>query len=210
MSLTATPYGFRAVNNIGGLPYAGVTRQVPIASGYAANIYNGSLVYITADGVVQICLGTGADGTTNALPSGTTLTGALGVFVGCEYTNPGTKQKIRSQYWPTGTVAADAVAYVIDDDRTVFQCQASGLVAATALGSNTFLSAAQSAGTSTGNTLTGNSTSAVTHSIIQTTAAFRIVGFVDMVGFSAVGDAYTDLYVKFNPGYHSYSNAVGL
>jgi hypothetical protein len=38
-----------------------------------------------------------------------------------------------------------------------------------------------------------------------TTAAFRIVGFA-----SPVGDAYPDVLVKFNPGYHSYSNAVGI
>ena len=44
----------------------------------------------------------------------------------------------------------------------------------------------------------------------QLPPAFRIVGFVDMVGFSVAGDAYTDVLVKFNPGYHSYSNAVGL
>jgi len=25
-----------------------------------------------------------------------------------------------------------------------------------------------------------------------------------------LGDAFTDILVKFNPGYHSYSNAVGL
>jgi hypothetical protein len=31
-----------------------------------------------------------------------------------------------------------------------------------------------------------------------------------MVGFSVGGDAYTDILVKFNPGYHSYTNAVGL
>jgi hypothetical protein len=45
---------------------------------------------------------------------------------------------------------------------------------------------------------------------VTTTAAFRVVGFVDMVGFSTVGDAYTDILVKINPGYHSFTNAVGL
>jgi hypothetical protein len=29
-------------------------------------------------------------------------------------------------------------------------------------------------------------------------------------GFSVVGDAFTDVYVKINPGYHSFTNAVGL
>jgi len=27
---------------------------------------------------------------------------------------------------------------------------------------------------------------------------------------SPIGDAYPDVLVKFNPGYHSFTNAVGL
>ena len=210
MAAVASPYGFKPVNLIGGLPYAGSTRNVPIASGYNTNIFTGSLVYVNASGVLQIVTSTGADATTNGFPTGTTNTGCLGVFVGCSYTNPSTKQKVFSQYWPSGTVASDAVGIVVDDDRAVFQVQANGTVAATALGANTFLSAVQS--TSTGSTTTGNSTTSVVleSSMVTTTAAFRVVGFVDMVGFSTVGDAYTDILVKFNPGYHSYSNAVGL
>ena len=209
MSATATPYGFKPVNLIGGLPYAGSTRSFPIASGYGTNIYNGSLVYVLATGYLAIVTATGADATTNDFPTGSTArTGAIGVFVGCSYTNPSTKQKVFSQYWPTGTVASDAVAYVVDDDRAVFQVQADGAVAIAKLGENVFLAAAQS--TSTGNTTTGNSTSAVSATSQAGSAAFRVVGFVDMVGFSVAGDAYTDILVKFNPGYHSYSCPIGL
>jgi len=88
--------------------------------------------------------------------------------------------------------------------------QSAGTVTFAALGANTFLNAVQS--TSTGSTTTGNSNTAVVigSSAQAASAAFRIIGFVDMVGFSTVGDAYTDILVKFNPGYHSYSNAVGL
>jgi hypothetical protein len=175
----------------------------PIASGYAANIYNGSIVSIVASGTVQIVTTNGDPASGAAFPAGT-----IGIFVGCTFTNPSTKQKQFSQYWPTGTVASDALAYVVDDDRAVFQVQSAGSLAAADLGTNVFLNAVQS--TSTGSTTSGNSTTAVTASPIQTTAAFRIVGFVDMVGFSTVGDAYTDVLVKFNPGYHSYSNAVGI
>src|SRR5674476_780033 len=156
MSATATPYGLRAVNLLGGLPYAGSTRMFPIASGYAVNIFNGSVVMVIADGSIAIATATGMDATTNAFPDGSShTTGVIGVFVGCTYTNPGTKQKIFAQYWPTGTVASDALAYVIDDDRVIFQAQCNGTVAATALGSNTGFAAVQS--TSTGSTATGNS-----------------------------------------------------
>lgn len=209
MAATASPYGFKPVNLIGGLPYSGSTRQVPIASGYGTNIYTGSLVYILATGYLAIVTATGADATTNDFPTGSTArTGALGVFVGCSYTNPSTKQKVFSQYWPTGTVASDAVGYVVDDDRVVFQVQADGAVAISKLGENTFLAAAQS--TSTGSTTTGNSTSAVSATTQAGSAAFRVVGFVDMQGISVAGDAYTDILVKFNPGYHSYSCPIGL
>lgn len=210
MAAVASPYGFKPVNLIGGLPYAGSTRSIPIASAYGTNIYNGSLVYVATTGYLQIATATGADATTNGMPTGTANTGCLGVFVGCSYTDPNTKQLLFNQYWPTGTVATDAVAYVVDDDRCVFQVQSVGTVGITELGANFYLNAAQS--TSTGSTTTGNSNTAVVigSSAITTTAAFRCVGFPNMVGFSQVGDAYTDIFVKFNPGYHSYTNAVGL
>jgi hypothetical protein len=177
----------------------------PIASAYGANIYNGSIVSIVAGGTIQIVTTNGDPISGAAFPAGT-----IGVFVGCSFTNPTTKQKQFSQYWPTGTVASDAVAYVVDDDRAVFQVQSAGSLVAADLGANVYLNAVQS--TTTGSTTTGNSNTAVvaTASVITTTAAFRIVGFVDMQGFSTVGDAYTDVLVKFNPGYHSYSNAVGI
>ena len=38
------PYGLVPVNLIGGQPYAGSTRQMKIASGYATNIFNGDVV----------------------------------------------------------------------------------------------------------------------------------------------------------------------
>jgi hypothetical protein len=162
-------------------------------------------VSIVVGGTIQIVTTNGDPASGAAFPAGT-----IGVFVGCTFTNPSTKQKQFSQFWPTGTVASDALAYVVDDDRAIFQVQSAGQLVAADLGANVFLSAVQS--TTTGSTINGNSTTSVvaTAGVITTTAAFRIVGFVDMVGFSTVGDAYTDVLVKFNPGYHSYSNAVGI
>ena len=213
MASTASPYGFKAVNELGGLPYAGSTRQFPInPAGYAVNIFNGSLVYVAATGYLQVATSTGADDSTNGFPVGSGSTGCVGVFVGCTYTNT-QGQIIYAQFYPANFVAPTGTyvtAYVVDDDRAVFQVQSAGTVTFAALGANTFLNAVQS--TSTGSTTTGNSNTAVVigSSAKAGTAAFRIIGFVDMVGFSTVGDAYTDILVKFNPGYHSYSNAVGL
>ena len=206
MAATASPYGLKAVNELGGLPYAGSTRSFLIdPAGYNTNIYNGTIVYVNSSGYLNIVTGTGADGTTNSFPGSGTLTGAVGVFVGCTYVNA-QGQVIYSQYYPANTTGVVS-AYVIDDDRAVFQVQANGSMAQTTLGNNVYLANAQS--TSTGSTTTGNSNVAVSSSSVTTTAAFRIIGFVNSTT-SQVGDAYTDLLVKFNPGYHSYSNAVGV
>jgi hypothetical protein len=208
MASTATPYGFKAVNELGGLPYAGSTRQFLIdPAGYNTNIFNGSIVCVNTNGYLNIVTTNGDPASGAAFPAGT-----IGVFTGCSYVNA-QGQVIFSQYYPANTVAPTGTAitaYVIDDDRAVFQVQSAGTVTQAALGANVYLNAVQS--TSTGSTTTGNSNTAVVAgaSAITTTAAFRVVGFVNMQGFSTVGDAYTDILVKFNPGYHSYSNAVGI
>ena len=205
MASTASPYGLRAVNELGGLPYAGSTRQFLIdPAGYNTNIFNGSIVAINTSGYINIVTTNGDNST--PFPAGT-----IGVFVGCSYTNA-QGQIIYAQYYPANTVSVQGsaiTAYVIDDDRAVFQVQANGSMAQTTLGMNVILSAVQS--TSTGSTTTGNSTTAVSTSAAATSGyAFRVVGFADVPGFSAVGDAFTDILVKFNPGAHSYSNATGV
>ena len=201
MASTASPYGFKPVNLIGGQSYAGSFRQIKIASGYASNIFNGSIVSIVAGGTIEMVTTNGDNST--GFPAGT-----VGVFVGCSYTDPNTKQKQFSHYWPTGTVASDAVAYVVDDPDCLFQVQADGAVTQEDLGQNTHLAAVQS--TSTGSTITGNSNTAVTATTGTTSGwAFRIVDFVDGPD-SSVGDAYTDLIVKFNPDSHSYTNKAGI
>ena len=200
MATSATPYGLRPINLIGGQPYAGSTRKIKIASGYASNIFNGDVVSIVADGTIEQVVTNGDDSTT--FPAGT-----IGVFVGCSYTDA-THGLMFSQHWPSGQVAADAKAYVVDDPDALFMAQAAGAVTQADLGQNTHLAAVQS--TSTGSTQNGNSTSALDATTGTTaTWAFRIVDFVDGPT-STVGDDYTDLIVKFNPGQHSYTNQSGI
>ncbi len=193
MASTASPYGLRAVNELGGLPYAGSTRQFLInPNGSTSNIYNGTVVAVDTSGylVPVTAVGSNAD----PFPAG-----VVGVFVGCSYVNA-QGQQIWSQYYPTG-VTGVVTASVIDDDRTVFQVQATGSLGQTALGANVAFSAAQ-----TGSTTTGNSTTAVGTTLAATaTIAFKVVGFA-----SGPGDAYTDLLVKFNVGSHAYNTGLGV
>lgn len=200
MASTATPYGLKPVNRVDGMPYAGATQTFLInPAGTNTNIFYGSVVIINADGYIALSTATGEDVTTNNL--GGNGVGAIGVFVGCEYVNA-QGQTIFSQYYPSGTTGV-VTAKVVTDPNVVFQGQLDGSGAQSVLGSNTYFAAVQS--TSTGSTQTGNSTSALESTVVQTAAAFRIVGFA-----STPGDAYTDVLVKFNPSAHSYTNNVGL
>ena len=65
------PYGFLPVNLLGGQVYAGSTRQLPIASGYAKNIGFGDLVSIISDGTInRVDSSTGAKTTFALKPVG--------------------------------------------------------------------------------------------------------------------------------------------
>jgi hypothetical protein len=208
MASVASPYGLKPINQLGGTPYAGATRTYLIdPAGSASTIYNGSPVYVNASGYLAVATATGADATTNGFPVGTANTGIVGVFVGCSYYNA-QGQLIFSQYYPTG-VTGVIQASVVDDPNVVFQVQSAGSVTQAAVGANLFFTTGAVA---TGSTTTGNSTASVVagSSAVTTTAAFRVVGFPNVQGFSVVGDAFTDVYVKINPGYHSFTNAVGL
>ena len=188
-------YGFKPINRLDGMPYAGATRQIKIASGYAANVFNGDLVSVVAAGVVEKF-------------AGTTTGSPVGVFVGCSYTNPTTKQKQFAQYWPTGTVAADAVAYVVDDPNAVFKVvstDGSSVVTAAAsavVGSN--MSVIQG----TGDTNTGNSGVSVLGSSANTTSTLpiRVIAVVPETATGA--DAFVELIVKIN--IHQYNNTTGV
>jgi hypothetical protein len=197
MAATQAPYGLRAVNELGGLPYAGSTRQFLIdPAGTTANIYNGTVVAVGTTGYIAPVTTVGSQA--DPFPAG-----VVGVFVGCSYINA-QGQVIYAQYYPTGTTGV-VTAYVIDDDRTVFQAQAAGSLAQTALGANVYFNAAQTGSTSTGNSTTALSTTLGTNAAI----AFKVVGFVQGP-FSTVGDAATDVLVKFNIGSHAYNTGTGV
>ena len=200
MAAVAAPYGLRAVNHLGGTPYAGSTRMYPIGTGLAQNIYYGDVVNVLATGLLNQTQVTGAAAA--PFPAGT-----VGIFVGCTYTDPGSNQVVFRQNWPTGTVTADAQAYVVDDPGAIFQIQANGTLAQAALGACAFLAAAQ--GAATGNLLSGNSTTALSNAVTVAQDAFKIVGFVDSPT-STVGDLFTDVLVKFNPVAHAYTSGVGI
>ena len=206
MATIQSPYGLRAINHIGGTPYAGSTRLLPITTAAVANttpIFNGSIVNLTANGTVVLQPNTGAGAAGTGAVFGA---GVIGVFVGCTFTDPISGNLTFAQSW-TGNAATDAKAYVIDDPDVVFQIQSAGQITNLELGENFYLNAVQ-----TGNASTGNSTTAATVvGNFATTAAFplRLIDFVEGPT-STVGDAFTDLLCKFNAGIHSYDAGLGV
>ena len=197
MALTSTPYGLRPINAIGGRPFSGSTRQLPITSGFNTAITNGDLVAVAANGtIVKVTVvGTNA----NPFPTGT-----VGIFLGCSYTDT-VRGFTQNNQWPAGQVAADAQAYICDDPNALFQIQADAAVAQTLMHSNFAVN--QTAP----DTANGNSRISLDVATAAATAtiAFKLVDFVNAPG-STVGDAFTDVIVKFNPSSHAYTAGLGL
>jgi hypothetical protein len=188
----SAPYGAKPLNLIGGQVFAGSTRNLPIQYGYATNIFYGDVVSITRGFVTRLAMTTGAAAGTGAVGYG-----QIGIFLGCSYTNPTTKQKTFSQYWPTGTLAGDAVAIVCDDPDTVFKAVVCSGTTVVASGSPAMVGTNLSMiDTAAGNTSTGNSSNAVlapSATPVTTILPVRCVGVVPETAYSgsATGSSST-------------------
>lgn len=170
----AAPYGFKPVNLIGGQVFSGSTRNLPIQYGYATNIFYGDFVSITRGFVTRLAVTTGGAAGTGAVGYG-----QVGVFLGCSFTDPVTKQKRFSQFWPASTLAGDAVAVVTDDPDTVFRTAVVTSQGGTTIGSasSAMIGLNIAASDLAGNLNNGDSLCGVLASSAATTAAlpFRIV-----------------------------------
>jgi len=201
------PYGLKPINLVGGLPFAGATRQIPIGNAYGTSIFNGDVVQLNSSGNVII---------TTLQNDASPIAGVIGVFLGCSYTNPATKQKVFSQYYPASTAADDILAYISDDPNALYKVvNVTSNVANSISGGllPAYLSRANSFGTNaelvlnTGSTTTGNSRMGVFINNVTTSLPFRVVDVVtDSVNSSG---NFVEFVVKFNAGYHAYNNASG-
>ena len=195
-------YGFKPVNRLDGLPYAGAIRQIPIAPSYATAILNGDTVQVDTNGYIV------AASTTN---SGN----VVGVLVGCSYINS-LSQPTFSQNYPasTSTSTAMAFAFVVDDPSAVFR------VCATVAGSTTptaysraIVGANVALVANVGSTTTGDSYYGIDGSSAATTNTLP-VRVVDVVPDTATGSAsvaattYYEFLVKFNTA--QYNSTTGI
>lgn len=184
--VVSAPYGLLPINLIGGQVFAGSTRSIPIIYGESTSIYYGDFVKVVR-GTIQRQAVTTAGG----------AAGMVGIFLGCSYTNPTTKQKQYSQYWPGGTLAGDAVAIVCDDPDTVFKA---AIVASS--GSTTVTSCAPAmvgqnlqGSDLAGNANTGNSSNGLIIPAATTSSAYvaRVMGIVPDTAVSLGTASYTSI-----------------
>ena len=196
----SAPYGLKPVNLIGGQVFAGATRQMQIASGYATNIFYGDLVKRIADGTIEKDVGTAT-----ATP--------CGVFLGVSFTNASTGQVQQQQFYPASQSIKSGTqifAVVADDPDTLFQvvsCSSGSTVAAmgiSAIGNNIEL--IQNAGSTT----TGNSAVAINEGTQAVTSTLP-VRIIDVVRDTATGtDSFVEFIVKINATMHQYNNSTGI
>jgi hypothetical protein len=168
--VVSAPYGLLAQNLIGGQVFAGSTRMYPIQYGYATDIFYGDFVVLSRGFATRATVDTG-----------TGLNQTVGIFLGCTFTSPVTKQKQFSQYWPASTAAGDCQAYVLDDPDAVFKAVVCSSGTTVASGALAMIGTNLSAINNTGNTNTGNSANAVlapTNTPVTTTLPLRMVGVV--------------------------------
>jgi len=195
----SAPYGLKPVNLIGGQVFAGSTRLMQIASGYATNIFYGDLVKRISDGTIE-------------KDAGTTTATPVGIFLGVQFTNGSTGQVQQQQYYPASQAIKSGTqifAVVADDPDTLFQVAVvSGTttisgVGITAIGNNATL--VQNAGSTT----TGNSAVAILDSTATTnTLPIRIIDVVRDTATAA--DNFPEVIVKINATMHQYNNATGV
>ena len=143
------PYGLKPINLIGGQVFAGSTREYAIPYGYSTDIFYGDFVGLTRGQIQRLSVTTGTAGN------------QTGVFLGCSYTDPTTKQKRFNQYWPASTLAGDAVAIVCDDPDTVFKAVVCSATTAVASGARAMIGQNLACINNTGNANTGNSANAL-------------------------------------------------
>ena len=181
------PYGLVPVNLMGGIPFAGSTRMIPIAQNYGTSIFNGDVVGLSGGNAVITSY--------NANSASAVSAGAIvGVFLGAQY--PGTPPiygNLQGQYYPANTNQPGMIAYVMDNPTALYKAcvlaQAQGTANTQAntsstvgyfssrfLGTNAFLVAGNTGSTTNGNSTMGISggnptvSSSVAGNIVQTVA----------------------------------------
>ena len=219
MASTASPYGLRPINLIGGQAFnGGVIREYTVATNNSAAIFNGDLVVLSSAGLPSAV---GSSPVAIDIPNAANATaGIVGVCVGAQYTDSTGIVQFR-QFLPANIITAGAtnvIVRVMDDPDALFQIQGTAALGTFnsgtdgsgwpgAIGKNAQLGFATAGNTATGNSgvnlIVGSNGAGL---VATSTYAVRIVDVVD----GTQTDDYPEFIVKLNVGVHSYTNSLGI
>lgn len=195
MSATSAPFGLRPAYHPSGLDRAQGLANI-IESGYAQNILKGQAVKLAA--------------ATGYVVRADATDALYGVFDGVEWTDTTGRRRV-SNYWPTGTAyqTGSLIAYIWTDPQVVYEIQAAGSIAQTAIGAEFDLSSPYAGSTTTGLSQALMDTSAAS---ANTSKVLRVIDLAPYPG-NDWGDAYTIVRVQiakfqYNGTYDTGATAV--
>jgi hypothetical protein len=179
MSATSAPFGLRPAFHPTGLDRA-TALAGGIVSGYTSDILKGQPVkYIAGSGVIQ--------------PVTATSDAVSGAFAGVEWTDTTGRRRV-SNYWPANTAyqTGSCVAYFYNTPDIVYEIQADGSVAQTAVGLD-----ANFSNFAAGSNVTGLSQATLVATPLSTGTQGQ-VQILDVAPYpgNAWGDAYTIVRVQ--------------
>ena len=171
MSSTSAPFGMRPAFHPSGLDRAQALAG-GIASAYGSDILKGQPVKYSNGSIVIAGAGDAF----------------VGAFDGVEWTDTTGRRRV-SNYWPASTAyqTGSCIAYFYQDPQIVYEIQADGSIAQTAIGDQANLS-----NTTAGSNVTGLSQCTLSASLAgaEAQAQMRIVDLAPYPG-NAWGDSYT-------------------
>jgi len=179
MSATNAPFGLRPAFHPSGLDRAQALAG-GIPSAYSSDILKGQAVlYVAGSGVIE--------------PVNATGDALSGAFAGVEWTDTTGRRRV-SNYWPANTAyqTGSCVAYFYNDPSIVYEIQADGSVAQTAVGLE-----ANFTNLTAGSNVTGLSQCTMSATILATTVQGQ-VQVLDIAPYPGNdwGDAYTIVRVQ--------------
>jgi len=179
MSSSNAPFGLRPAVHPSGLDRAQALAN-GIPSAYATDILKGQPVtYVAGSGVIE--------------PVNSTSDALAGAFAGVEWTDTTGRRRV-SNYWPANTAyqTGSCVAYFYNDPIIVYEIQADGSVAQTAVGLD-----ANFTNLAAGSNVTGLSQATLNHTPLSTGTQGQ-VQILDIAPYpdNAWGDSYTIVRVQ--------------
>ena len=169
---------------------SGGTTRYRIANAFGSSIFSGDVVKLGSSGTVEVIT--------------TTTDHVLGIFQGCEYVDPDSKQPIFGRYWPASTSSVDGTPYAIvnDDPATTYIIQADATVTLADVGINYTVTLGA------GSTMTGRSGFGLEVAGRATTSAMLQVIGLSNVPDNAFGDANPRVEVRLVQHVDSYTSAA--